>query len=161
MSHANGPATEFDDEKGSTAKKRKIAPPLVRNSKTFGFRSPLEWLQRKELQKETHKLKPYPDSVDEQRKRRNITWYHLVAGTCLPSKLQDVHRFFACDSNVGNRETLEVKEPIHAATAIQGHRLTNLWKHQGTQTNRALSSTKQQRSNTKHYKTTKIEHSVH
>lgn len=83
----------------------------------------------------------------------DITWLQALAS----HQNFKCSQVLACDSNVGNRETLEVKEPTLSATAIQGYRLTNLWKQQGTKTNRALSSTKQQRSNTKHYKTTKIE----
>lgn len=160
MSHANGPATEFDDEKGSTAKKRKIAPPLVRNSKTFGFRSPLDDFKGRNYKKKRINLNHIQTALMNKEKgvtSPDITWLQALAshqnfkmftGFCV--------RFERWKSwNIGSQRA---NTRSNSDSGASFDKLVETPRHQ---TNRALSSTKQQRSNTKHYKTTKIEHSVH
>lgn len=92
----------------------------------------------------------YRDGVDEQKNWRNIAWYHLVAGTCLPSKLQDVHRFLRAI------RTLEMVKLWNIGSQRANTR-SNI--DVGTSFDKLVETAEQQeKMNSKHYKTTKIEH---
>lgn len=139
--------------------KTTIDPPLVIiNAKTFGFRSPLDDFKGRNYNKEL-KAFEYPDSDDEQE--IGVTSPDTTLLQALAShknfKIQDVHRFGvrferSKSWNIGS-ERANTRSDSDSGASFD--KLVETPKHQ---TNRALSSTKQQRLNTKHYTTTKIEH---
>ena len=151
------PRPNVTTKKGAQPKSEKSLRHSQEIRKHLGFVSiSFGWLQRKELQKETHKLNSIQPALMNKKNgvtSPDITWLQAFAS----------HQNFKMFTGFGvrferwkswNIGSQRANTFSNSDSGVSFDELVETTRHQ---TNRALSSTKQQRSNTKHYKTTKIE----